>query len=62
MVRNEQLEWCGRSISYGGSLTKQTPSHIAALSPVPPAVSAPCSCLWKVKELLCCAVLCLGGR
>lgn len=48
-VRNEQLEVCrvwddGRRIPQSGSLTKQTPSHIAALSPVPTAIAAPCSC------------------
>lgn len=48
-VRNEQLEVCrvweeGRRISWSESLTKQMPCHSAALSPVPPATAAPCSC------------------
>lgn len=44
-MRNEQLEVCvvweeGRSISQSGSLTKQMPSHAAALPPVPNAIDA----------------------
>lgn len=47
-VRNEQLEvrmvWeKGGRISQSGSLTNQTPSHIAALSPVPTAIAVPWS-------------------
>jgi len=47
-VKNEQLEVCrvweeGRRTSQSGSLTKQTPSRTAAMSPVLTAILAPCS-------------------
>lgn len=57
--------WCGRRVSQSGSPTKQMPSHITALSPGPPALSAPCSCpllspCCAEGQGNCCAVLWWG--